>query len=65
MDFLKLLVVFTKPSLSYLHIPVDEDYIVSNSQLSTIVNIQSGFKFFITIPDNFSSEQYTATLTVM
>ena len=61
MDFLKLLSVFTKCSVSYPNTPVGEDHIVCISQLWTIVDRQSGFKFLIPVPDHFSAEQCTTT----
>ena len=61
MDFLKLLPVFTKCSLLYPNIPVGEDQIVCISRLWTIVNRHSGFKFLISVSDNFTVEQCTAT----
>ena len=60
-DFLKLSLVFTKCSVLYTNIPLGEDHIVSISRLCTIVNRQSGFKFLILLPDNFTAEQCTAT----
>ena len=61
MDFLKLSPVFTKCSVLHPNIPVDEDHIVCISQCWTILDRQSGFKFLIPIPDNFSAEQCTTT----
>ena len=62
MDFLKLSPVFTKCSVLYANIPVDKDHIVCISRLWTIVDRQSGFKFLIPLPDNFSAVQCTATV---
>ena len=62
MNFLKLLLVFTKCSVLYPNITVVEDHIVCISQLWTIVDRQSGFKLLIPAPDNFSTEQCTATI---
>ena len=61
-DFLKLSPVFPKSSDWYPNIPVGEDHIVCISRLWTIVDKQSGFKFLIPAPDNFSAEQCTPTL---
>ena len=61
MNFLKLLLVFTKCSVLYPNIPVGEDHIVCISRLWTIVNRQSGFKFLIPVSDNFSHEECTTT----
>ena len=61
MNFLKLLSIFSKCSVWYPYIPVDEDHVVGISRLWTIVDSQSGFKILIRITDNFSTEQCTAT----
>ena len=61
MDFLKLTPVFTKCSVLDPNIPVGEDHIVCISRLWTIVDGQSGFKFLISVPDNFTGEQCTTT----
>ena len=61
MDFLKLLLVFTKCSVLYPNIPIGEDHIVCISQHWTIVDRQSGFRFLIPVPDNFTAAQCTAT----
>ena len=61
MDFFKLSPAFTKCSVLYLNIPVGEDHVVYISQLCTIVNRQSVFKFLIPVPDNFSTEHCIAT----
>ena len=52
--------MFTKCSVFYPNIPVGEHHVVCMSRLWTIVNRQSGFKFLIFVPDNFSAEQCTA-----
>ena len=61
MDFLKLLLVFTKYSVLYPNIPIGEDQIVCIWWLWTIVDRQSGFNFLIPVADNFSAQQCTAT----
>ena len=61
MDFLKLSLVFTQCSVLYPNITVGEDHIVWISRVWTIVDRQSGFKFLIPVPDNFSAEKCTAT----
>ena len=53
-DFLKLLLVFTKCSFLYPNIPVGKDHIVCILQVWTIVDRQSGFKFLIPVLDIFS-----------
>ena len=53
--------IFTKCSVLYLNISVDEDHRVCISLLCIIVDRQSGFKFCIPLPHNFSAEQCTAT----
>ena len=60
-DFLKLSPVFTKCSLLYPNIPVGEDHVICISRLWIIVDRLCGFRFFISVPDNFSDEQCTAT----
>lgn len=61
MDFLKLSPVFTKCSVVYLNIPVNEDHTICMSQLWTLVYKQSGFNFLISVPDNWMAEQCTTT----
>ena len=61
MDFLKLLLVFIKCSRLHTNIPTVEDHIVSIPRRWMIVNRQSGFKFLIPAPDNFSVEECNAT----
>ena len=61
MDFLKLSPVFSKCSVLFLNIPLEEDHIVCISQLWMIVTRQSGYKFLIPAADNFSDEQCTIT----
>ena len=62
MYFLKFSLVFTQCSILHPNIFVGEDHIVCISRLWTIVDRQSGFKFLIPVPDNFSGEQWTVTL---
>ena len=45
----------------YPDIPVGEDQIVCILRLWTMGDRQSGCKFLIPVPDNFSAEQYAAT----
>lgn len=55
MDFLKLSPVCGKCSLLHANIPAGEDNIVCISEICAIVNRQSEFKFLISIPDNFTT----------
>ena len=61
MNCLKLSLIFTKCSVLYPYIPVGKDHILCISQLWTIVDRQSGFKFLIPVPYNFTPEQCTVT----
>ena len=61
MDFLKLSPVFTKCSVLYPNILLDEDHIVCISRLWTIVNRQLGLKILIPVSYNFSAEQCAAS----
>ena len=45
----------------YLNVPVGEDHIVCISQLWTMLNRQSGFKFLIPVPDNFCAKHCILT----
>ena len=61
MNFHKLLPLFTKCCVVYLNIPVGQNHIVCISHFWITVNIQLGFKFLISVPNNFSTNQYTVT----
>ena len=60
-DFLKLSPVFTKCSVLPVKISGGEDHVIYISRLDTIVDRQSGFKYSVSVPDNLSTEECTAT----
>ena len=61
MGFLNLSQVFTTSSGLYPTIAIGEDHILSISRLRTIVDRESGLKFWIRVPNNFTNEQCRAT----
>ena len=48
----------------YPNIGIDDDHMLCISRIWTIVDRHSGYKFVITIPDNFKAEQCTRTYEV-